>query len=89
MAARKLKHAQTGARVETITNGPFEPELCRTQKAPPAGDDWIHETKWDGYRIVAAVADGTVRLWSRNGIEWTHKVPELAHAIATPMNIRA
>ena len=71
-----------GAKPETITSGPFAPELCRSQKAPPVGDDWLHETKWDGYRIVAAVADGKTRLWSRNAIEWTHKVPELAAAIA-------
>ena len=59
---------------ETITSGPLSPEFCRSQKAPPLGDDWLHETKWDGYRIVAAVADGRTRLLSRNAIEWTHKV---------------
>ncbi|MBN8884441.1 MAG: non-homologous end-joining DNA ligase [Rudaea sp.] len=81
MAARKVK-APPGARAETITDGAFAPELCRSQKEPPRGDDWLHETKWDGYRIVAAVADGNVRLWSRNAIEWTRKVPELAAAVA-------
>lgn len=39
--------------------------------------------KWDGYRIVATVVAGKVRLWSRNAIEWTKKVPELADAIAS------
>jgi bifunctional non-homologous end joining protein LigD len=72
-----------GAKPEAITSGPFAPELCRSQKDPPLGDDWLHETKWDGYRIVAAVADGKTRLWSRNAIEWTNKVPELAAAIGT------
>ncbi|HZP64874.1 MAG TPA: non-homologous end-joining DNA ligase [Rudaea sp.] len=61
----------------------FAPELCRLENMPPAGPEWVHETKWDGYRIVATVAYGTVRLWSRNGIEWTHKVPELAAAVAS------
>lgn len=82
MATRKAK-APAGARVETITDGAFAPELCRSQKNAPPGDEWLHETKWDGYRIVAAVANGGVRLWSRNAVEWTHKVPELAAAVAS------
>jgi bifunctional non-homologous end joining protein LigD len=59
----------------------FAPELAKLVKAPPAGEGWLHEIKWDGYRIVATVVGGHVRLWSRNGIEWTEKVPELAAAV--------
>jgi bifunctional non-homologous end joining protein LigD len=83
VGVRKAKAPVVGARAETITSGPFQPELCRSQKDPPRGEDWLHETKWDGYRIVAAVANGQVRLWSRNAIEWTRKVPELAAAISS------
>ena len=61
----------------------FAPELAKLAKDPPAGDAWLHEVKWDGYRIVATVVNGKVRLWSRNAIEWTKKVPELADAIAS------
>ncbi len=68
---------------ETITGEAFAPELCRTQASAPAGDDWLHEVKWDGYRMLATVAKGKTRLWSRNGIEWTHKLPELAQAISS------
>ncbi len=68
---------------ETITGEAFAPELCRTLTTPPAGDDWLHEVKWDGYRMLATVAHGKVRLWSRNAIEWTHKLPELVKAIAS------
>jgi bifunctional non-homologous end joining protein LigD len=68
---------------ETITGEAFAPELCRTQTRAPAGDDWLHEVKWDGYRMLATVAKGKTRLWSRNGIEWTHKLPELAKAISS------
>jgi len=68
---------------EVIDTGAFAPELCKSQKVPPVGDAWLHETKWDGYRIVAAATKGKVRLWSRNAIEWTRKVPELAEAIAS------
>ncbi len=66
-----------------IKNEPYSPELAKLVKQPPAGDAWLHEVKWDGYRIVATVVDGKVRLWSRNGIEWTDKVPELAKAVAS------
>ncbi|HEV7490268.1 MAG TPA: non-homologous end-joining DNA ligase [Rhodanobacteraceae bacterium] len=68
---------------DTLKNEAFAPELCRLAKDPPAGDAWLHEVKWDGYRILATVVKGKVRLWSRNAIEWTHKVPELAEAIAS------
>jgi len=68
---------------KSIRNEGFAPELAKLVKSAPAGDAWLHEVKWDGYRIVATVADGDVRLWSRNGIEWTQKVPELAKAVAS------
>ena len=70
-----------GAKRERLRNVPFAPELCRAQATPPRGGDWLHEAKWDGYRIVATVAAGKVRLWSRNAIDWTRKLPELAAAI--------
>lgn len=51
--------------------------------ATPAGEDdirgegWRHEIKWDGYRAIAKVADGTYRLTSRNGLDLTARYPEL------------
>ena len=60
----------------------FSPELCHLVDAPPSGDDWLHEPKLDGYRLLATCSDGEVRLWSRNAIEWTARVPEIADAIA-------
>ena len=60
----------------------FAPELQAGQGSA-CGRRWLHEVKWDGYRIVATVVAGNVRLWSRNAIEWTKKVPELAEAIAS------
>ena len=68
---------------ETIDGEAFAPELCRTLATPPKGDDWLHEVKWDGYRMLATVAKNKVRLWSRNAIEWTHKLPDIVKAIAS------
>lgn len=62
--------------------GPFEPQLAKLGDAPPQGVQWVHEIKWDGYRILATVNDGSVRLWSRNALEWTDKIPEIRDAIA-------
>ncbi|MEP6485445.1 MAG: DNA ligase D [Rudaea sp.] len=80
--ASKEPLASKGVR-ESITGEAFAPELCRTLTTPPLGDDWLHEIKWDGYRMLATVAEGKVRLWSRNAIEWTHKLPDLVKAIAS------
>ena len=51
------------------------------QKTPPAGDDWLHETKWDGYRMLVDLDRGRVKLRSRNNLDWTAKLPEIAAAI--------
>ena len=38
---------------------------------PPNGPQWLHEIKHDGYRIIACKSGDTVRLWSRNGRDWS------------------
>ena len=80
---RKPRNLDGSAIASIIANEPFSPELTKLVQQAPAGDAWLHEVKWDGYRIVATIVDGKVRLWSRNGIEWTDKVPELAKAVAS------
>jgi bifunctional non-homologous end joining protein LigD len=50
---------------------------------PPEGRDWVHETKWDGYRMLAAIEGGRVTLWSRSGGDWSERLPELVEALAT------
>ena len=79
--ARKAMSLPTAKRA-AAPSGPFEPQLAKLGDAPPQGDQWVHEIKWDGYRILATVADGTVRLWSRNALEWTDKIPEIRDAVA-------
>jgi bifunctional non-homologous end joining protein LigD len=56
----------------------LEPQLAKPASDPPIGDDWLHEIKFDGYRILARLRDGKVRLDSRNGLDWTKRFPELA-----------
>ncbi|MDH5823962.1 DNA ligase D [Luteimonas sp. RD2P54] len=70
-----------GARKARAPEGAFVPQLARLGQAPPQGAQWVHELKWDGYRILATVAQGEVRLWSRNALEWTDKLPEIRAAV--------
>lgn len=57
------------------------PQLARLYQHVPQGEEWLHEAKWDGYRLIAHVSRGKVRLWSRNEREWTTKVPEIVAAV--------
>jgi bifunctional non-homologous end joining protein LigD len=49
----------------------ISPALATLKAAPPSGRDWIHEVKFDGYRIQAHVALGKVKLLTRSGLDWT------------------
>ncbi len=69
------------ARRGTLADAPFEPQLAQLATQPPASEDWLHELKWDGYRLVAVIRGGSVRLWSRNAIEWTEKLPDIVAAL--------
>jgi bifunctional non-homologous end joining protein LigD len=50
-------------------------------KEPPDGSDWLHEIKFDGYRIHARISSGEVRLLTRTGLDWTDKYPPIAAAL--------
>ncbi|MDD4541186.1 MAG: DNA ligase D [Eubacteriales bacterium] len=56
--------------------------LAKLTEDVPRGDHWIHEIKFDGYRILAFVEDGQPRLITRNGHDWTDKFPKIAAAIS-------
>ena len=49
---------------------------------PPEGPNWVHEIKWDGYRVSAYLDDGKVAIYTRNGHDWTHRFPSIARAVA-------
>lgn len=70
-----------GARATSHRPGFRTPQLAKLQEHVPQGDTWLHEAKWDGYRLVAQIAKGRARLWSRNEIEWTAKAPEIVAAL--------
>jgi bifunctional non-homologous end joining protein LigD len=51
----------------------FAPQLATQTEVAPDGDDWVHEIKFDGYRMIVHVARQKVRLLSRNGHDWTER----------------
>ncbi len=51
----------------------LEPMLATLVAAPPSGDRWLHEIKFDGYRLIARIEAGKVRLLTRSGLDWTEK----------------
>jgi bifunctional non-homologous end joining protein LigD len=55
-----------------------KPQLAVVAQRAPDGADWLHEIKYDGYRLLAHVARGKVRLATRSGLDWTGKFQELA-----------
>ncbi|WP_426699963.1 DNA ligase D [Rhodanobacter sp. Col0626] len=79
--AQKLAAAATGARKSKPSGAFFKPELATLRESPPVGDDWLHEMKWDGYRILTTIADGVVQMWSRNALLWTDKIPDIRQAV--------
>jgi bifunctional non-homologous end joining protein LigD len=54
------------------------PQLCRLVDGAPEGDAWIHEIKFDGYRMQLRVADHRATLLTRKGLDWSVKFPALA-----------
>jgi bifunctional non-homologous end joining protein LigD len=59
----------------------LRPCLASLVNKVPSGERWVHEIKWDGYRLVAFIDHGTVTLRTRNGLDWTHRFPTIAAAL--------
>ena len=60
----------------------FDAQLATLVKTAPDGDDWLHEIKFDGYRIAARLDHGKVKLLSRRGNDWSSTFPEVRDAVA-------
>jgi bifunctional non-homologous end joining protein LigD len=59
----------------------IEPELATLASRPPASGDWSYEIKYDGYRMLIRIDGGSVRLFTRNGHDWTDRMPKLRAAV--------
>jgi bifunctional non-homologous end joining protein LigD len=61
----------------------IRPQLTALVDEAPEGSAWLHEIKFDGYRMHARLDHGAVRLLTRTGLDWTHKYPAIAAAVAS------
>ncbi|ESW89163.1 ATP-dependent DNA ligase [Mesorhizobium sp. LSJC285A00] len=63
------------------------PQLCATLSRPPAGTNWVHEIKFDGYRVQLRVEDKDIALKTRKGLDWTEKFGAIAKEAASLPNV--
>ncbi|HEX3659112.1 MAG TPA: DNA ligase D [Pirellulales bacterium] len=75
-AAGKLEGAKRGKLPAFV-----EPQLATLTREPPEGDEWVHEIKLDGYRMIARIDRGKVKLLSRREQDWTGRLPHLVEAL--------
>ena len=60
---------------------PFQaPQLATLVDAVPSGSDWLHEYKYDGYRLLVATAGGAATAWTRNGNDWSDRFRPIVRA---------
>ena len=71
----------TGARKGALPKE-LKPQLATLTDKAPAGSNWQHEIKLDGYRALAFIDKGKARIVTRNGNDWTARAPALARALA-------
>lgn len=72
-ASRKKPAAKEGP-------GFVEPQLATLVEAPPDGDDWLFEIKFDGYRGQLSVGRGRATIYTRAGLDWTERFASIAEA---------
>lgn len=80
--AKKPAREKAAARAVALP-ATFQPQLATLAASPPSSPgDWLYELKFDGYRLLARIDKGKVRCFTRNGHDWTAKLPALANALA-------
>ena len=86
LKAEKTKSQSRSKRLKKKSADPLpafiKPQLATLVDAPPEGEGWLHEIKYDGYRAIAALSGGKVSIRTRNGLEWTDKFHSLVESLA-------
>ena len=77
MAFQRRKSAEIG--VKAPLPGFIEPALASATERVPSGSRWIHEIKFDGYRVQVHLANEAVQIFTRRGHDWTHRFKKVAH----------
>ncbi len=79
-ASKKAKPTPAAAKKAALPKF-VKPQLATLVEAAPEGDEWVHELKFDGYRIEARRDGRSVSLWTRNEKEWTKPFQVIADAV--------
>ncbi|UPJ68519.1 non-homologous end-joining DNA ligase [Bradyrhizobium sp. 191] len=77
MAFQRRKPATMG--VKAPMPGFIEPALATSIERVPSGERWIHEIKFDGYRVQVHLANEVAKIFTRRGHDWTHRFKKVAH----------
>lgn len=80
-ATKRPNKARAPTTAATALPATLAPQLATLVQAPPAGAGWVYEIKYDGYRLLARVAAGEVRLLTRNGHDWSARLKHVLRAI--------
>jgi bifunctional non-homologous end joining protein LigD len=80
-ARKKETKAASGKGFDELIRRYPEVQLATLVEAPPEGAGWLHEIKFDGYRLLGFVSGGAARLRTRNSKDWTERFPSLSAAL--------
>ena len=72
------ERVRSGRRVRSLPTF-VAPMLCKLVEHPPVTSEWVHEVKFDGYRLQLRVETGKAALRTRKGLDWTARFPAIAH----------
>src|SRR4026209_2912003 len=61
----------------------IKPQLTRLVDEAPTGDDWLHEIKYDGYRMHARIDGKDIKLLTRTGLDWSHRYRRTIEALSS------
>jgi len=81
LATREVLREKPARHAKSAFPAFIPPQLATLHERTPDGAQWIHEVKFDGYRMQARLADGQVRLLTRKGLDWTEKFARVADAV--------
>jgi bifunctional non-homologous end joining protein LigD len=83
---RNAAPARELATIEGARKSPIpdlvDAQLATSTKSPPTGASWVHEIKYDGYRMLCRIVDGDVRMMSRSAKDWTADFPSVTRSLA-------
>ncbi len=77
----RARQAQPAGARKAILPVFVEPSLAQPVEVPPSGGNWVHEIKFDGYRLQARLNGDKVQLLTRRGLDWTKRFPTISAAL--------